>query len=82
MTKKKQTTDPIETPIEATPIEETTLEATVQPVASIVETANIRPGYVQLQHKENKGVVIVNAKHVGTVYSTDIWEPLTDEKKS
>jgi len=82
MSKKKQTTEPIETPIEATPIEETTLQETVQPVASIVETANIRPGYVQLQHKENKGVIIVNAKHVGTVYSTEIWEPLTDEKKS
>lgn len=58
------------------------LEPTIQAVPSLVESANIRPGYVQIRNKEKGGIVIVNAKHVGTVYTAELWEPVTNEKKS
>ncbi len=54
-------------------------------VESLIETPQqevyIKPGFIQLQHIEKGGVIIVPEHHYGRVYPQTEWEILTDSKK-
>ena len=79
---KKKTTDMTEGEILTNQTEPIVIEETPQAVESVVNSTQLKPGYVMIEHRVKSGTpIIVNATQFGTTYPEADWQ-LVAEKKS
>lgn len=58
------------------------IEETPQAVASVVNTTNLRAGYVMIEHKNHIGTpIIVNERQFGTTYPESDWQLVAEKKR-
>ena len=58
------------------------IEETPQAVESVVNSTQLKPGYVMIEHKAKSGTpIIVNATQFGTTYPESDWQLVAEKKR-
>lgn len=58
------------------------IEETPQAVQSVVNSTQLKPGYVMIEYKHKQGSpIIVNARQFGTTYPEADWQLVAEKKR-
>ena len=79
---KKKTTEMMEGEMLSNQTEPIVIEETPQAVESVINSNQLKAGYVMIEHKNHIGTpIIVNERQFGTTYSEADWQLVAEKKR-